>query len=384
MTHSFYCSGSAVVSRGLGGVFVTSFLLTLASTAVAQEAESRYDQLWSYARLYSGDSDSAFQSVVLSGRFQVDQAYVDSGGADHSETNLRRFRFGAKVGFLDRFTFHAEAEFDPQDGNPVYRRLTDTYVAWSPSDALQLTVGKHGAAFTMDGQTSSKELLTIDRSNLSNNLWFTDEYIPGISVRGEKNGLLYHVGIFSSGEKNHGLGDSNGGEFLLATIGHDFADKLEVRQALLRFNFVDNEPDPNNSFTRPLERIGSLNFSLDIGRWGLRADLSGARGYLGQSDLWGVMLTPYYNISDELQIVARYTFLESEDDNGIRFARYEREIASGRGDKYDEIYVGLNYYWYGHKLKLQTGLQHVDMDDRAADGGTYSGWSWTTGFRISW
>jgi phosphate-selective porin OprO/OprP len=44
----------------------------------------------------------------------------------------------------------------------------------------------------------------------------------------------------------------------------------------------------------------------------------------------------------------------------------------------------MNYYLYGHKLKLQTGLQYADMRDRAADGGKYTGWSWTTGFRISW
>ena len=75
---------------------------------------------------------------------------------------------------------------------------------------------------------------------------------------------------------------------------------------------------------------------------------------------------------------------KSDDDNGVRFARYEREIAGGRGDEYSEVYVGLNYYWYGHKLKLQTGLQYANMDDRAADGGAYSGWAWTTGFRISW
>ena len=60
------------------------------------------------------------------------------------------------------------------------------------------------------------------------------------------------------------------------------------------------------------------------------------------------------------------------------------ELVAGNGDEYNELYVGFNYYWYGHKLKLQTGLQQVDMDDVAADGGAHEGWSWTTGFRISW
>jgi phosphate-selective porin OprO/OprP len=354
-------------------------------SAAADDAESSYDRLWSRAHVYTGDSESFFRSVQLSGRFQVDQAYVDgSDGEDFSVTSLRRFRLGARVDFLDDFTFHAEAEFAADDHEVGYERLTDSYIAWSPNAAVKVTVGKHSVPFTMDGQTSSKELLTIDRSNLTNNIWFTTEYIPGVSVSGETDSLMYHVGFYSSGESNRGFGDSNGGEFVLATIGHDFGEKLGAREGLLRFNFVDNEPDPNNSFTRPLERIGSLNFSLDIGRWGLRADISTATGYLGQSDLAGVMIMPYYNIGESLQLVARYTFVESDDENGVRFARYEREVVGGRGDKYREIYAGLNYYWYGHKLKLQTGLQYADMNDRAQDGGEYSGWAWTTGFRVSW
>lgn len=368
--------------------FLTAIiLLTLfATTATAQQTESGYDQFWSLASLYSGREGSGVQSVALSGRLQFDQAILDSGDEDHDEFNLRRLRMGVKVEFLHNFTFQTEAEFDPQDGNPFYRRLTDTYVAWSPNAALELTVGKHGVAFTMDGQTSSKELLAIDRSNLTNNIWFTEEYVPGISVSGEKNGLIYNVGYFSSGEKNRGFGQFNGNMFVLATIGHDFADSLGVNEALLRFNFVDNEAGSKNSFTRPLEQIGSLNFSLDAGSWGLRSDLSVAQGYLDQSDLKGFMLMPYLNLNDRLQLVVRYTFVDSDDNNGVRFARYEREIAGAgsRGNKYTEGYAGLNYYFYGHKLKLQTGLQYAQMQDRAADGGAYTGWSWTTGLRLSW
>ena len=59
-------------------------------------------------------------------------------------------------------------------------------------------------------------------------------------------------------------------------------------------------------------------------------------------------------------------------------------IVEGLGDRYTEVYLGLNYYWYGHKLKLQSGVQYLEMRDRANDGGAYSGWSWTTGLRVSW
>ena len=92
---------------------------------------------------------------------------------------------------------------------------------------------------------------------------------------------------------------------------------------------------------------------------------------------------PFYNITDKFQVVGRYTHLAGEN-NSVRLALYENTIVSGRGDEYNEVYLGLNYYFYGHKLKLQTGVQYAEMKDHAGDGGAYRGWAWTTGLRISW
>ncbi len=79
---------------------------------------------------------------------------------------------GGKAKLFRNFTLHAEAEINPQEPRPLYTRLSDAYLSWSQSKSFVATVGKHSAPFTMDGSTSSKELLAIDRSNLSNNLCF--------------------------------------------------------------------------------------------------------------------------------------------------------------------------------------------------------------------
>jgi phosphate-selective porin OprO/OprP len=357
--------------------------LSVTSTADAQTSTEKFDELWSKVRLHSGDSDAAVQSVVFTGRFQYDYAYVDSGDEEYSDTDVRRWRMGFKVSFKHDLVFHAEAEYHPSE-DPVYQRLTDTYIAWNPSDAVELTVGKQGANFTMDGMTSSKELIAVDRSALTNNIWFTEEYIPGVTVTGEVGKLSYNAGYFTSGDINRGFGDSDGGEFFLGTVGHDFGERLGAKTAQLNFNYVDNEPDPANGFTRPLEQIVSVNFAFEQERWGVRSDISAATGYLGQSDLVGFMVMPFYNLRNSNQLVWRYTYVDSEDPNGVRFGRYERELESGRGDRYSELYFGVNHYWYGHKLKIQSGIQYVDMSDVANDGGAFTGWSWTTGFRISW
>ena len=85
-----------------------------------------------------------------------------------------------------------------------------------------------------------------------------------------------------------------------------------------------------------------------------------------------------------VQLVGRYTFVESADPNGVRLGRYENRVVDGRGDRYHEVYVGLNWFVYGHELKLQTGLLYAWLHDEAGDGGEYRGWGWTTGLRISW
>ena len=352
--------------------------------AGTEEQPSTFDNIWKFADWYENDDNSVLQSLQFSGRFQLDYALVDADQGHHTEWNLRRLRLGAKAKLFRQFTLHGEVELNPQEADPVFNRITDLYFQWNKSARFEVTIGKHAAPFTMEGSTSSKELLTIDRSNLTNNFWFTQEYLPGLSVSGAPQNWKYQVGVYSTGEADRFFGAFNGSVFGLFVVGYDFAKRLGVDQAVLAANYVYQDPDEDNTFTRDLENILSINFELDAGNWGLRTDLAAATGFEEQSDLWGTMVMPFYNISDDLQFVGRYTFVASQDVNGVRLNRYERQLVPGLGDRYNEIYFGVNYYFYGHTLKLQSGIHYADMRDRADDGGAYSGVAWTTGFRMSW
>jgi phosphate-selective porin OprO/OprP len=375
----------------LRSVIVVLIILApgLASTPAAAQSNAKpepsaYDRIWRFAEWYRNEENPVVQNVLFSGRFQYEYANVDADQGSHHEWNVRRLRLGAKSKLFRTLTLHGEFEFNPQERNPVYLRMTDMYVRWSRSGEFQFTIGKQGVPFTMDGSTSSKELITIDRSNLSNNMWFPQEYMPGLAVSGELDRWIYHAGAYSAGEANREFGEFNGSYFTLAVIGYDFAQALDVEEALLAANYVYQNPHPANTFTRRLQHMVSLNFKLDADKWGMRTDVSSGSGYLGQSDLWGVMVMPFVNVTDKFQFVGRHTYLKSENPNGIQLATYENRATPGRGDRYNELYLGANYYFYGHKLKLQSGLQFADMNDRANDGGIYSGVAWTTGLRVSW
>jgi phosphate-selective porin OprO/OprP len=349
----------------------------------AQEL-SVYDRIWKFAQWYGNKENPAIQNLLFTGRFQHDYAVIDTDQGSYDEWNVRRLRVGLKSQLFRTFTLHGEVELNPQEADPVYTRITDFYLQWSKSGAFALTVGKHSGPFTMDGATSSRELLAADRSNLSNNMWFPQEYFPGISVAGQRSHWIYRAGVYSAGRANKEFGRFSGSVFTLAVIGYDLAESLGVGEAVLAGNYVYQNPDVNNTFTRQLHHMLSVNLKLEDGRWGVRTDVSRASGYLSQSDLWGSMVMPFVNVTEKLQFVGRHTYLKSDDANGVQFATYESRVAPGRGDEYNEFYVGANYYFYGHKLKLQSGVQFADMNDRATDGGAHSGVSWTSGLRVGW
>ena len=352
--------------------------------AGAASEPSRLDSLWDAARVHEGADGDALNELRVVGRFHVDNYVLDSEQGEDSDLLVRRARIGVSARMFDRLEANVQVDLDLDGGGPVYGGLTEAYVAWAFTDAAKLLVGKHSAEFTLDGSTSSNRLLTTERSNVANNFWFPEEYIPGVSLQGADRKLSYNIGVFSGGEANREFGNFNAEYFVLASVGRDLSDVWAAEVSLLRFDYVYNKPDAASTFTRPYEHIAALVAVLEYKGWGVSGDVVMGEGFPGQSDGYGATVVPWVNLSDRLQLVSRYAYMRSEDSNGLRLGRYENVVSSGRGDRYHELYGGLNWLIYGHKLKLQTGLTYANMRDRAGDGGAYDGLSWTTALRVSW
>jgi phosphate-selective porin OprO/OprP len=224
----------------------------------------------------------------------------------------------------------------------------------------------------------------MERSLLSNNLWFPEEYFTGATASGEIDNWVYTVGLFSS-DGGAEFGDFEAGYFGLFSLGYDFAEALAVDKALVRVDYVNNDPTGNGVLnTRNLTDVVSLNATLEQGQWGLRSEVAAGSGFGTQSDITAVAIMPYYSINDQWQLVASYNYVTSDDPNGVRLDRYENRIESGRVDDAHEFYFGVNYYLCKHKLKWQTGVEYTTADDIANDGGAYDGWGLSSGIRISW
>lgn len=358
-----------------------------ASPALAEE-KSGFDKAWSYMTLYENKKNAALQKFALVGRAQLDAAWVDPDGQDADGNDLenwsdalwRRFRFGFEATLCNDWKAHLEADFDlNEDIDDWYTKLTDAYIQWQPNEDLKIKLFKQSAGFTLDGATSSKRLLALERNNLTNNLWFTREYFNGALVSGTSaGGFSYKASIFSSGGDPE-LDWDGASWFTFWQLGYQIGDtKLHV-------DYVYQDEDENAN-TSDFEQIISFVPQWQKGPWGIWGDLSFGKGFadLGQSDVWGFSVMPFYDVSTYTQIVARYTYVDGDGDNSVRLNKYDNKVVGDKGDQAQDLYLGFNIFFYSHKFKWQTGITLASMDDAADDGGEYEGITLSTGLRVYW
>lgn len=338
------------------------------------------NETWQFTNLYKNIQGDY---VKLSGRLQLDSTWVNSEQGNFDDTLWRRFRFGFK-GKVSTFKLALEADINLNDSlSDAYNRLTDANVSWRLNKNTELKFLKQSTGFTLDGKTSSKKLLTPERNNLTNNLWFTSEYFTGVSVKGDlANNWSYKTGVFSSDGSDE-ISISDASYFTLLSTSRKLSKNNLWDKAEIAFDYVYNDTHEDGD-TRDFSQVISMTSKFKQGNWGLDNDLSWGKGDLGQSTLFGLVIMPSYKQSESVQWIARYTYINSSDENGVRLGRYEKNIVGELGDQYQEFFGGINYYLNNHKLKLQAALQYAKMGDKAHDGGEYKGWGLTLALRSYW
>ena len=352
--------------------------LILGVSFVSVAEESSFKDFWKHAEIY----DKNDTHVKFSGRLQADSVWVDADQGEYSDLSWRRFRFGVS-GSHGKYAGALEADINLNKPlGEQYKRLTDAKISYKYSDKLKVTVLKQSTGFTLDGRTSSKKLLTPQRNNLTNNLWFTKEYFTGVSAKGSISDWSYNAGIFSSDDSDE-IGFTEASYFTLLSASKKLASSTYWDKATLNFDYVYNDLHVDGN-TKSLNAVYSFSSKFSKNNYGLSTDVSLGDGGFGQSNIFGFVVMPHYQMTEITQWVVRYTYLTSAKDNGLHLGRYDKDIVTDKGDKYHEIYGGFNFLFNSHKLKLHTGLQYAKMSDSAADGGKYGGLSFTVAVRSYW
>ncbi len=353
--------------------------------------------LWDLATLYKSDSNPIIQEIALTGRYHGQYAMVDSDGGDAQGWDHRRFRTGIKLKVFHDFELKFE-EFGDLNQNDYYSGFTDAYIAYKPNDKINIVVGKQKPKFSLDWTTSSKEMLTIERNIMINNLGI--DYETGISIGGKSGNWSYFAGAFYNNVRETPtddveFGDLDGGVSFIASAAYDLKEQFGTEKAVLRGDWIHMGHDANDDLLTRFDNAFAVSLNVKQGQWGLITEFLYAEGdddVPHGGDMWGVYVMPVYDITKKLQVVARYTHAASGDDALRAQNRYERgtdgiihtspySTNGGYGESYDAGYLGLNYYICGHKLKLMTGLEYASMDG-GEDGGDWEGWTWTSGLRF--
>jgi phosphate-selective porin OprO/OprP len=384
--------------------------------------ETAYDKLWSGFTLYKDETNPILQEFSLQGRLQLQYAdghssrghfdiedYKNSGKdeavwGDHFEA--RRAYFGFKSKWFQKWKLEGQIDVDTDGldgtgGHTLYKDIYDLYLIYAHSDALNIGLGKQEIKFSREQEISSKEIVTIERSVVTNLLHPGNLTGLWVNGKGISQHWLYEAGVYGNDPMPE-FSDFNGGALFIGKIGYDYSTQSGIDSAIASFRYLHNtdpgykttREDPNFSFSASPGYSHAFALSNDIvhGRFGLTTDLLYGVGddQLGQSDVAALNIIPSYFIATGLQAVGRLQLASSSDPDGMKLqSRYEsvspntnplngKRTSDSSGNTYFSTYLGLNYYLHGHKAKLMTGVEYSHLG-----GGDYNGTTFYSGLRIA-
>jgi len=351
-----------------------------------EKEESIYDKIWGLAVLYKNKDNPILQELKLRGRYQGQYHWVDSDQGDADGWEDRRSRFGFDAKLFNQFELRLDAQ-SSDEFDPFYNGLVDAFIKWKPADEFNLTIGRQKPQIAYyDFLQSTNNQPTFERSQIFNQLRV--DRVTGAVADGKIGNFTYQTGIYSN-DIDLEFGQFNAGIAYGAGIGYDLKEVTGTDKADLRVDWLHSDTDENATILDRYENLFTGTFWLKDGRASLVTEVFYATGGdPGFDDAFGFFIQPTYDIIEKkLQLVGRYTFSTGDGSNSIQAqSRYEREApeltGSGRGENYNAGYLGLQYFFYGDKLKLLAGAEYASVDG-GGDGGDYDGFTFLTGVRFS-
>ena len=350
--------------------------------------DSALDRTWSAATLYKDNSNPVLEEFDVTGRAQVDYFNVDSDKGQNDFFEIRRIRYGMDTYWANRF-IEVKATWDtnlrsynaPQI---YYNRMTDLFVNFHFSDAFNLRVGKFEPHFGYDREFSDNMQVFFERSFFDDQVFNNsgNDYVTGVSMSGKVGKWGYQAAMFSD-NVNQEFGYFNGGTSILGEISYDFAADLHADKALWALDYMHMNNNVDSNVFNTMRNALATYFDYHNGDWGLVTQLGYGDGISTKGNIYELMIMPTYLITKQLELVTRYQLGLADQSNGITtLNRQVKSVGKFTGDTYNSIYVGLNYYFYGQKLKLMAGEQYDKLSGGTGAKAGYDGFTSLVGLRM--
>jgi len=389
---------TALLASGTLGASAGSTSEAMAPPAASPEAsglllgkltgDTALDRAWSAATLYKNPGNPILEEFDLTGRAQFDYFNVDSDRGDNDFFEIRRIRMGVDTFWMNR-SIELKATLDTalrsyNAEEVFYNRMTDMYVNIHFNDAFNLRAGKFEPHFGYDREFSDNTQKFFERSFFDDQVFNNtgNDYASGVSLSGKVGKWGYQAAMFSDNVDKE-LGQFNGGQSYLAEISYDFSKDLHAEKALWVLDFMHMNNNRNSNVFNTMNNAVATYFDYQDGAFGLVAQLGYGNGVNTKGDIYELMIMPTYLITKQLELVLRYQLGLASQDNGITtLNRQEKTIGKFTGDSDNLVYLGLNYYIYGQKLKLMAGEQYDNLSGGTGKKAGFEGWTSLVGLRL--
>lgn len=337
-----------------------------------------YDALWALPVLYSSETNPFIQKIAITGRYQGQIWGLNSNFGSASGWENRRQRIGARVDFLQDFRAHVtfNLNFDGANTGRFLEDFEDFGIEWTPAREFNVEVGLFKVPITHEWRESSNVIVTIERSDFIN--MAVPPKLGGVLVTGEIDGFTdgsaftYGAGIYSAARGEDWQAPSfNGGTIFYQGIGYQFSESQSVR-----FDGGALTSESENNAAAPYPYVASVSYTGNFlnEKLSLLGEVVFAAGGTETAGLYGLILLPTYRLTEQIELVARYQYLGSDESDGVRLQRrYERrapDLPTTWGNHYQALYGGVNYYLYKNRMKVMCGLEYSHME--LARGGAYN------------
>lgn len=375
----FSASLPAQDSAALLNVLVRKGIVT-AEEAKEIRAELSADAEKAVVSTVSGGK--ATRSISVYGRLHGQYTSIGTDAIGVEDTNhmfLRRVRLGVKSGVGENWTADVNYDFAAGTFDKGFVQYKGAYL----DTPFELYFGLRKVNIVKEELNSSSSLPALERAGTTR--FFVE------SNNGRRLGAAsYRVGIFLDANTNARKGKEEGVFYGVAITNPERAVKSD--DAAFAGTFENNSQALWADFGYSLKLGADESLSLQLGAGGGHLPKQGGRLSFGDSDLtiynayatgtygafgflaeylesdvengvavgedanpWGGLVEISYRATDQLQLVGRYSYTNS-DRRGIKVSDGVRSApASFTGNNLTEYYLGLNYYVIGNDLKFQLG-----------------------------
>lgn len=165
---------------------------------------------------------------------------IKGEGDTGSNLFIRRARLYVKGDVYRDWAY--KIQFNVADSGSGGGTFEDLYIRWKRYSLATITVGKFYEPFSLQQQTSSKWVTSIERS--ANTTFFAEGRNLGLALRGDDDFGGYEVGVFS----NRNQQNTDGAQ-LWAFTGRGYLSPINSERTLLHIAIAATDRDQNKSQT---------------------------------------------------------------------------------------------------------------------------------------